>query len=293
METYFIRHTEQLDINEETFNELIKKNLIAIHFPYKKSQNEKNDSESIDPDDYHLSNNKESIRTFCQLAKEGGYVCAEYRRIAGATVGKVTPNTEIGFLKGEWGERSGQQGRTAILKILPLKQIQHIAADRYLTISSGRPRQGTIKIWRNIGKRIENLVENKPIEPILQNLSPSQQEVLCSEFLRNNLDQSKLLPKTESLLLPVGRTLIDIDIVGVDDNGDLVYAQVTYSKRRNAKNKLENLKKYSSKRNSVVLFCDCSIPEIIDDIIIYPLRVVFEKYSQSEAGGKWIKNIFR
>ena len=119
-------------------------------------------------------------------------------------IGFIPRNTQIKLLEGTWGDKNNLQGRKAILKTLPLKKVQRIHPLEYLVISSGRPRQGTISTWRSVGEKIESLVENKPLEPKLQNLSPTQQEVLCSEFLRSGLDK-KLLPKIESFLLPVGR----------------------------------------------------------------------------------------
>ena len=221
MKTYFIRHTEKLDIDDRTFNNLLEKNLVAIHFPsLKESCIEESDTKSLNPEDYEYKAGKEAINSFLTLAKEGGYVCAEYRSLQGALIGKVSQNTQIQLLEGTWGDRNNLQGRKAILKILPLQNVKRISPSEYLLVSSGRPRQGTIKNWRNIGKRIEALVENNRLEPILPNLSPTQQEVLCSEFLRSEVKGSNLLPKMESLLLPVGRTLLDISINSgdVDEN---------------------------------------------------------------------------
>ena len=84
MKTYFIRHTEKLDINEKTFGRLLNDNLIGIHFPYLVSENEKFDTTSLNPNDYEKTSWKKAINSFVTLAKEGGYVCAEYRTLQGA-----------------------------------------------------------------------------------------------------------------------------------------------------------------------------------------------------------------
>ena len=292
MKTYFIRHTEQLDIDEATFDKIVKNNLIAIHFPFEKSRDEKIDSKSIDPDDYLLKNHKEAIKTLTQLSEKGGYVCAEYRTVDGAIVGKIDPETGIQLLEGKWGNRNQQQGRKAILKTLSLKKVKRIPPSEYLIILSGRPRQGTIKVWRNVGERIESLVEDIPLKRILSNLSTTQQEVLCSEYLRSNLDDTNMLPEIQSFLLPVGRTLIDVDILGIDNQGKNIYVQVTYSELAKSKQKLRKLKKYLTGNSKAVLFCRCEAPKIIENIIVYPLQKVFDKYIESSIGQKWLKGIF-
>lgn len=292
MKTYFIRHTEQLDIDEATFDKIVKDDLIAIHFPFDKSGDEKIDSESIDPDDYIKKNHKEAMKTLTQLSEKGGYVCAEYRTVDGAIVGKINPETKIKLLEGKWGNRNQQQGRKAILKTLHLEKVKAIPPSEYLIISSGRPRQGTIKVWHNVGERIEHLVEGIPLEPILHNLSTTQQEVLCSEYLRSNLDDTNMLPEIQSFLLPVGRTLIDVDILGIDNQGENIYSQVTHNKLAESKQKLEKLKKYRTGNSKAVLFCHCEAPKIIENIIVYPLQKVFDKYIESSIGQKWLKGIF-
>ena len=288
MKTYFIRHTKQLDINKETLNKILKDNLIAIHFPFEKSLDEKYDSESINPDDYHLRNHKEGIKTFNTLSVEGGCVCAEYWTIEGAVLGKVDPGTKIQLFDGRWGTKN----RKAILKTLPLRKIRRIHPSEYLIISSGRPRQGTIKVWRSSGDRIKSLVENIPLKPVLSNLSPTQQEVLCSEYLRCNADPAGMLPTIESYLLPIGRTLINVDIAGLSVEGKKIYAQVTYYSLNDSKEKFDNLKQYVSKNTQAIFFCQCQTPQIIDNIIVYPLQLAFDSYSKSEFGKKWLKSIF-
>jgi hypothetical protein len=289
MKTYFIRHTKQLDISKDTLDNLIKNNLIAIHFPFEKSLDEEYDSKSINPDDYDLRNHKEAIKTLNKLSNEGGYVCAEYWTVGGAKLGKVDPGTKIRIFEGEWGTK---ENRKAILKTLPLKNVRQIHLSEYLIISSGRPRQGTIKIWRNSGDRIKYLVENIPLKPTLFNLSPTQQEVFCSEYLRYNLDTTGMLPSIESYLLPIGRTLIAVDIAGLSPKGQKIYAQVTYFSFEDSKEKFNNLKRYLSKDTQLILFCQCEKPQLIDNIIVYPLQLAFDIYSKSDVGKKWLKSIF-
>jgi hypothetical protein len=69
------------------------------------------------------------------------------------------------------------------------------------------------------------------MEPQLSDLSPSQQEILCSEFLRMPEVESRGLPRLVHLLLPPGKTMRDIDIVGTAADGKRLLAQVTFGDR--------------------------------------------------------------
>jgi hypothetical protein len=78
------------------------------------------------------------------------------------------------------------------------------------------------------------------------------------------------------LLLPVGGTLKDIDIYGVDTKGQLVYAQVTYHRIGDtpAKRKASQLAEYVSRaadNAKLVFFGTGPVPETNDlfDRIIY------------------------
>lgn len=292
METYFIRHI--LHIDDENFNNLSKSHLIAIHYPRVKYGNTKSDTKSLNPEDYK-GKAKQAMSAFVNLAEQGGYVCAEYLRShPGALIGKVYPNTKIQFHKCTYSDEDKKQGEEAILKTLPLKEVRYIEPPEYVRISAGRPQRGNIAIWHNAVKRIESLVENKPLEHILQNLFPAEQEVLCSEFLRSALDETGFLPKAESFLLPVGGTLKDVDIIGFKSKSEKIYAQVTYSEfeSKKSESKFEKLKKYKSENTIAILFCNCSKPDKNDNIIVYPLQMVFDSYCKSDIGERWLKMIF-
>lgn len=296
MKTYFIRHTKVLDIDDATLGHLIKNNLIAIHYPYLESKKEEHDTRSLNPDQYQDRTARAAMRRFVRLQNEGGYVCAEYRSLEGARIGKVSPGSKIELFDGAWGNKGKHPGRKAVLKTLRLEKVQDLAADKYLIISSGRPRQGTIMVWHGIGERVKRLVENEPRENQLGDLSTPQQEVLCSEFLRVGLDSTHVLPRIESFLLPVGRTLRDIDILGITKGNDTVYAQVTYCEFNSpqGQKKFAILKeKYASGASKVILFCRHNKAEVKDNIVIYPLDLVFDSFRESDIGKRWLKSAYQ
>ena len=139
------------------------------------------------------------------------------------------PNSKIELLNGKWGGRSGLQGRAAVLKTLRLSNVKLVDPVDYAVLAVGRPRQGTIMQWHLAGKTVENLVPGRRSKPQLSDLAPSQQEILCSEFLRLPEAASLGLPRLAHLLLPTGRTMQDIDIDGIATDAKRLLAQVTFS----------------------------------------------------------------
>jgi hypothetical protein len=98
-----------------------------------------------------------------------------------------------------------------------------------------------------------------------------------------------LLPKLDSLLTPIGRTMTDVDIIGLGSNGNKIFAQVTYSYEPNFKK--EKLLKYQNQNCDLILFCKTNNSRIENSIIIYSLDEVFEKFINTPTGMKWINNI--
>jgi hypothetical protein len=294
MKTYFIRHTEKMDVDFETREFLWKNHKIAIHFPYSKSGLQEEDNNSLDPEDYPTGGHKKAMRALVAIANKGGYVCAQYFPYPEYLIGYIEPNSKIELIKGRWGNRGNWSGRQAILKGLSLQKVKVIEPRDSVTLLVGRPRMGTITQWSKVGKAIEYLVEGKKRLPVLDNLSPDQQETLCSEFMRLPEATAFSLPKLIHLLLPVGRTMKDIDIYGVSAEGKLIFAQVTYLDLDHitARKKLDNLRKYEAEeKNHLVLFCNCTQPEVINGVLVCPIRQVYDRFILTETGQKWLQHV--
>src|SRR5690242_1177759 len=124
MLTYFIRHTEKLDIDGATLERLWRQHCVAIHYPHyaAKPNWRSRDNASLKADNYPNGNGRKEMRILRELAANGGYVCAEFRGHQGCLVGLVPPNTHIKLMTGAWGIRHGYTGRRAILKTLKLKR---------------------------------------------------------------------------------------------------------------------------------------------------------------------------
>jgi hypothetical protein len=175
--------------------------------------------------------------------------------------GYVDPETEIVLRDARWDLR-GQDvtgrvdGDPAVLKTVKLSQVKSVPRREQVRLRAGRPQQGTISYW-NVGDRPADFVEGRPPKHVWPNLSTAQQEAVCAEFLRETHEGRPELPRLHRLLLPVGRTLQDIDLHGFADDRRELFGQVTYHSRdlAPAKKKLAALKPYGERGAHLVFFC--------------------------------------
>lgn len=292
MKTYFVRHTKELSIDSDTIKRFWKENRIAIHFPYTKGHNRTTDSDSIslDPLDYEKSD-KQAIKTLVEISKNGGYICSRNSYFPDeCLVGKVEPKTKIEICNGYW---DNTKEHLAQYKTFRLEKPQKIKTQYLLAVLAGVPRQGTIREWKAYKDRIENLVEKKQFEVNFENLLPAEQEVMCSEFLRTELTSRHGLAKAEILLTPVGRTLETVDICALTENEENIFAQVTFHKleSKESREKLKKLKSFSTKNDKLIFFCKCEEPKRENNIFIFPLKTVYDEFTSTNNGKKWLKSI--
>ena len=290
--TYFIRHTKELKVDDSTLQRLRKQHRIAIHFPWTGTKKDYRhpDSRSLNPSDYTMNNARRALGSLKELAKSGGYVCAEFHDTEDCILGFVRPGTMIRLFDGRWRTRD----RQAILKSLALVKVKAIPKATLAPVLVCRPQQGTISEWHAVKKSVENLVSGK--RPALQDkfdsLMPAQHEVMCAEFLRSHKPGDGL-PVLKHLLLPVGRQMKDIDIYGAGAEGRRIIAQVTYRKLEKATKKLRRLCEYRNLRNAdLILFCNEDVRTERDGAVIVPLREVYDKFVRTDAGKAWQKDTF-
>ena len=291
MKTYFSRHSSDLDIDRNTFDQLWKDDYIAIHYPHDKHDSFKSgDATSLNPGDYEKTA-KSSLRALVELAKNGGYVFAVYNHHHGGKIGFVSPNSKIELLNGKWGSRNGLEGRDAVLKAIKLETPKNLTADECISLKSVQPRQGTFVRWHKVGSRVKSLLNGKT-ERNVGSLTPDLQEVMCMEFLRTDLTKKYLLPKLAYTLSPVGRTMKDVDIIGSTEDKKLIYSQVTFHKLESGKWKLNKLDNYSGSNNHTVFFCKCDNPSKINNHHIFPIDLVFEEFCiNSSQGQNWFQQV--
>lgn len=266
MRSYFVRHTDKLLIRDEDLKKLWDEDRIAIHYPFKELGVEDEDSRSLEPEDYYGRQDRDrtAISRLVELARDGGYVwtVSFVSEDKTAKTGYVEPQTEIVLRDARWDLRgqdvtSRVDGDPAVLKTINLSGVKKVPRREQVGLRAGRPQQGTISYWNVIGNRLVDFVEGRPPEQVWPNLSTAQQEALCAEFLRETHEDRPELPRLRRLLLPVGRTLQDIDLHGLADDRREVFGQVTYHSRgmAPAKKKLAVLQPYGEHGAHLVFFC--------------------------------------
>ncbi len=258
MLSYFARHTERLLVRNADLRRFWDEDKIAVHYPGDTERNP--DMRSLDPEDYS-GTGKTAVRYLRDLERDGGYVWAESRVSPGAAkVGRVKAGTPVELDEVLWevdgvytGRRSGD---AAVLKTVRLEEgsVRLIGRTEQMGLRAGRPRQGTIVRW-NCGTRLADLVEGRAAKEEWSNLSAEQAEAACAEFLRWQRERSDL-PRLRHLLLTVGRTLKDVDVYGLAEDGRAVFAQVTYHPRgkKASDEKVGKLRSYGEGDAHLVFF---------------------------------------
>lgn len=288
MSTYFIRHTEKLAVPNSAIDTLWRGHSIAIHYPEQRNQRlGKADNTSLDPNDYS-GTGRAAMKTLSRLSAEGGYVWAEYRNHPSCLVGKVVAGTPIVIHRDKWRE-ADRPGREAVLKKLALVDAREVGPSECIALRAARPQQGTVCQWSNIGERLRYVVDRRALPVTLDALTPAQQEVMCSEFLRHPYAEQFSLPQLETLLMPVGRTMKDVDIYGLTVAGREIFAQVTYHPREDAALKRSVLDSYATKDRDTILFCRA--PAVLQDglVLVFPIEEVFKVFKSSREGVRWLE----
>lgn len=287
--TYFIRHSSALDVDASTLDALWAEDRIAIHYPHNAiSAFEDGDSRSLNPADY-AGHAKSALQRLHELARNGGYVFATYRGKPGGKVGYVTPGSSVELFWGTWGSKNNYKDRDAILKALQLTQVRNLAAEEAISLTAVQPRQGTFCRWKKVDQRVVALTKGVPATG-LGSLTPDLQEVMCMEYLRTADARKRGLPVLRHTLMPVGRTMKDIDIFGITESGKILSAQVTYKALDPTGPKLRKLDPYRWQGNETIYFCQCEYPHEINGHIIFPLQKVFEDFCLGNEGGRaWFR----
>lgn len=288
METYYARHTSKLTVDKQTKQIIFDENLIAIHYPaYRDGVIGATDNLSRDPSDYS-GKDKEIVQTLDTLARNGGYVCVEYQDQQSTKVGIVLPNSQIRLLEGRYEPGNG----TAVLKTLRMSNVRALDPWIAIRVLVGRPQRHSLCRWHAIGDRIRHLVEQTQTTQSLNHLLPAEQEILCSEFLRLSLAEEIGLPRLVSLLVPVGRTMKDLDILGLDPNGHILAAQVTYGRIDDAPIKVETLRRYSTKSQCLpIYFCLSDYNGLAGDVHVISLQHVFTRFISTDIGRNWLATL--
>ena len=297
LETYFIRHPQRkIALDAKTRNRMWRERRIFIHFERDKSWDGQADSRSKNPDDYK-DNSKRAVSAFCRLASEGGYVCGHYDEHEKLMMGKVQPKSRIELREGkwpEWSDKPKKHNGICVIKTLRLHKVRFVSPEDYQVLQPAQPRQGTIMRWPSIGDAVEAIVEGKRLRSSLGALSPNHQEVMCAEFLRLKEAKQVGLPQLACVLRDVGRTMKDLDIVGIAQDRKRLFAQVTYSSlgSSDVREKRNILLKFSGHKIHRILFCKCTKPFSERGIVVFPIEEIYSHLRNTKIGRDWFKFIF-
>lgn len=290
--TFFARHTEDIRIDDATRLMLWNERRVAIHYPdYADGVLRSGDNGSLLEKDYP-SRGRRPIRALNALAAEGGYVCAEHYGQDAIQVGWVPPDSQIELISGKWADTSEFPGREAILKTLPLTKCRVLTPLESVVVLAGRPRMGSLQQWHGCKARIMYLVEGIQLDLTLGDLLHYEQETLCAEFLRTPEAEQMGLPRLQNLLMPVGRTMKDVDIVGLSTNGQTIVCQVTFLKRNECATKIAALKTYGGMHHPL-FFCNEPALAIVDGVKIVSMQKVFDNFVATNAGQTWLSALRR
>lgn len=228
MQAVFIRHN--MAGTRENLEDLWAKRIIAIHYA---------DIPSLDPEAYRKPG-KAALTRLHKYCAAGAIVGASYRLIRPAKmlVGEIQSGSKV-FLT-SYGD--------LIYKAVQLSNAIEVSYADYPLLAAIQPRQGAVTGWPSAQKYLAAILGREPIPWSVDSLAPSQLEVICYEYLR----VSNIL---KALCLRIGRTLPDVDIYGIDENGQNVIAQVTHSnKPAVAQRKVDTLREYQSPGTKLILF---------------------------------------
>jgi hypothetical protein len=200
----FVRHK----FEEDSVRQLWKNKQIALRFE---------NIPSIIPEDYATKSGHDAMKRLQDFCAEGVIVGASYRscepfKLVTGTIGPGDPNELI-----QIANINGYHHKVVTL--------EHPKEYRYRDhpLLAVQPRHGTISQWKIAGKYLRALYTGSELPRDVSSLAPGQLEVLCYEYLR-------LMCQIDALILPIGRSLRDIDIYGICTDGQRTIAQVTHSK---------------------------------------------------------------
>lgn len=255
----FVRH----NFDREIVQQLWMERQIALRFQ---------DTAAVHPAGYEQVFAQHAIRRLRDYCTHGALVGASYRsykssRLLAGTIGPGNPDEMIRPLK----------IKGYFHKIVQLEDVKEFSY-RDWPILAVQPTHGTISEWHIAGKHLEAIYGGKCLPRSVEALVPSQLEVLCYEYLR-------LTGGIDTLILPIGRGLPDIDICGFRTNGKRVIAQVTHhSERTQVKEKLAKLREYSGEE-AELLFFGPEKARFTDEIVRYVATEDVFLYLEQAAPG--------
>lgn len=231
----FVRH--KISSTPNLLQQLWDSRLIALHYE---------DILSTNPNDYKEKSARDSIMRMLHFCEIGGYVGAVYGNSKEQIlVGQLVPSTP--FIEKTFTDQEDPE-ISYHYKVAKLENAREVRIVDYPVLASIQPRQGALCEWHSARGIIEALVNQTQRDISVFSLHSGQLEVLCYEYLLHT-------EAIDCLLAPIGRTMLDIDIIGLKHTNTRVIAQVTFS---NCTDKLKRLQRHTS--SNVVAYFFSMLP---------------------------------
>jgi hypothetical protein len=233
VQAVFVRHN--FSGTSRILEDLWNDRRIAVHY---------DESWSTDPEDY-VPAGKRALKKLWNCCEAGAVVGAAYRTIRPSSmlVGEVEAGSSVEALR----YSDSDDGQAFIYKTVQLKKAREVLFRDYPLLAGIQPRMTTITGWPSARAYLMAILERTELPQQVSSLHPSQLEVLCYEYMRWRGDIG-------ALLLPIGRNMLDVDIVGVGPNGTTL-GQVTHSTEPKAiLDKLRRLESYGDPDGRLLFF---------------------------------------
>ncbi|KAB1193468.1 hypothetical protein GJR96_08425 [Haloferax sp. MBLA0076] len=263
---------------ERLIEEMCREGKIIVHHA---------DFESVEPSDYDIDSTsryaRNDIRDLREATSEGALVGVTYGMISKkfTRVGVIESGTEIEFVRRHF------DGQERVYKVADINDYIDVDFVECPVIFVARSQQGpTISRYPTASKRaIRAIVNGSSVTRDVWSLSSGQFELLARRDIEECHDNFELR-------LPSGRTLKDIDIVGVDKYSSDIIAQATLKKgRREVKNKRDDLLDYDADER--YLYLPQGLEDVCDgyDVTPRPAKKVFAELDQKEVASKHISKM--
>lgn len=274
---FYVRHAA-MTASEGFIEEVCNDGKIVVHHA---------DFRSIDPLDYDIDETnryaKNDIRDLRDATDDGALIGVTYHMVGVkfTRVGVIEPGGDVEFVHRHYDDEE------RIYKVAELDDFVDVDFVECPVLFVARSRRGaTISEFPIASKRaIRAIVDGSAVPRDVWSLSSGQFELLARRDIEARFDGFELR-------LPSGRTLKDIDIIGVDEEGSDIIAQVTLKKgQRKVEDKRDDLLSYSADER--YLYLPQCLDDICDgyDVTPRPAEKVFSRLDREEEARKHISKM--
>lgn len=244
----FIRHRFE-GVSPTTLQPFFNEGCFVLHYQ---------DIESCQPEDYREKSARDAFRRLNEFLAQGGFMVADYTELMNGKmlIGQVDPCTPVEY------QRVPSPTRQYIYKKIKMKHVKQVSVMHYPVLLSIRPQKGGIMIsWDKYWGIVQAAYHGQALPANVRSLSDGQLEVLCYEYLRTT-------GKLACLMMPIGRTLAHVDVLGINNEGNRVAAQVTFeTEAAKLEEKAQLLSQYAPELASGFFFSPMRPPTLLPDNI--------------------------